>query len=351
MSANATMECMSIEAIEDLAFQALIAAGTCESNARPVARATAAHEADGVTSHGLAYIPVYCQHVNCGKVDGLAVPKVSHPRPGVIRVDAGTGFAHPAIEAGLSPLIAGARKLGVAAMAVHNSYNCGVLGYHTERLAREGLVGLGFTNAPASMAPIGGRKPVFGTNPFSLAVPGEDGEATVLIDQSASVVAKSEIARHAAAKRTIPEGWALDAEGRPTTDPNVALTGSMVPSGDYKGIGVALMVELMAACMTGATLGVHASPFSGVSGGPPKTGQFFLALDPGATSGDAFAERLAVLAEAVREQPGARLPGDGRRAARREAVRSGVAVSPETLTRIRAWLGHPRKPGNVTPLS
>jgi (2R)-3-sulfolactate dehydrogenase (NADP+) len=311
---------------------------TSKANARPLARATAATEADGVASHGLAYIPIYCEHVRCGKVDGRAQPVLSHPSQAVIAVDAATGFAHPAIDLGFEALIPTARELGVAVLAVRNSYNCGVLGYHTYRLAKEGLLAIGFTNAPASIAPVGGRRPLVGTNPFSLAAPDGEGGAAVLIDQSASVIAKSEIMKRAREGLPIPPEWALDPDGRPTTDPEIALKGSMAPSGGYKGVGVALMVEIMAAAMTGATLGVNASPFSGTKGGPPKTGQFFLAIDPGATSGGLFAERLAVLVEEMRDQPGARVPGDGRKAARRRTERKGVTVNAATLEKVRGWL-------------
>ena len=330
---------LSLAEIEDLSFRALITAGTTEANARPLAVATAATEADGVASHGLAYIPVYCEHVQCGKVDGAAEPVRSRPRPGVIAVDAATGFAHPAIDLGFRALIPLAREQGVAALAIHDSYNCGVLGYHTCRLAQAGLMGIGFTNAPASIAPSGGSKPVVGTNPFSVAAPGPDGGPMVLVDQSASTIARSEVMKHAREGRPIPVGWALDAEGSPTTDPDVGLKGSMAPSGGYKGVGVALMVEMMAAAMAGATLGIHASPFSGTVGGPPKTGQFFLAIDPIATSRGAFGARMADLAEAVHAQNGARLPGDGRAAKRRLAEGEGVAVSRATLDRIAAILG------------
>ena len=329
---------MSLDEIEDLAFRALIAAGTSEANARPLAKATAATEADGIASHGLAYIPTYCEHVRCGKVDGQAVPSLSRPAPSVIAVDAATGFAHPAIDLGFEALIEAAREQGVAALAIRNSYNCGVLGYHTRRLALKGLLAIGFTNAPASIAPSGGRRPVVGTNPFSLAAPDGAGGTSVLIDQSASVIAKSEIMKHAREGLPIPPEWALDPDGQPTTDPEIALKGSMAPSGGYKGVSVALLVEIMAAAMTGATLGVNASPFSGTKGGPPKTGQFFLAFDPGATSGDLFAERIASLVEELREQPGVRVPGDGRRAARRRAEQKGVAVNPATLAKVEACL-------------
>jgi (2R)-3-sulfolactate dehydrogenase (NADP+) len=328
---------LSLAEIEDLAFRALTHVGTSEQNARPLAVATAATEADGVASHGLAYIPIYCEHVTCGKVDGAATPRLDTPRPGVITVDAGTGFAHAAIDAGFEALIPLARSQGIAALAISNSYNCGVLGYHTHRLASAGLLGIGFTNAPASIAPSGGAKPVVGTNPFSIAAPSKDGP-TVLIDQSASTIAKSEVMKHAREGKPIPVGWALDADGNPTTDPNVGLKGSMAPSGGYKGVGVALMTEIMAAAMTGATLGIDASPFSGTAGGPPKTGQFFMAIDPAATSGGAFAQRMTDLVGAIHDQDGAHLPGDGRGAWRVKAAQDGVAVNVATLDKINAIL-------------
>jgi len=327
---------MTLDEIEDLAFRALTAAGTSDTNARPLAHATAWTEADGIASHGLAYIPIYCEHVRCGKVDGAAQPVVAQPAPSVVTVDAATGFAHPAIAAGFQTLVETARLQGVAALAVRNSYNCGVLGYHTEQLAREHLLAIGFTNAPASIAPVGGRRPVVGTNPFSLAAPDNDGGATVLIDQSASVIAKSEIMKHAREGLPIPPEWALDPGGNPTTDPEIALKGSMAPTGGYKGVGVALLVEIMAAAMTGATLGINASPFSGTKGGPPKTGQFFFAVDPDATSGGLFPERLTALVDEMRGQPGVRIPGDGRKASRRRALRDGVTVNPLTLAGVRA---------------
>lgn len=329
---------LSLAEIEDISFRALVAAGASEANARPLARATAETEADGVASHGLAYIPIYAEHVQCGKVDGQATPVLDQTRPAVLTADAATGFAHAAIDMGFERLIPLAREQGIAALAIRNSYNCGVLGCHTRRLAAAGLVGMGFTNAPASIAPSGGSKPVVGTNPFSLAVPGTDGQPVFLIDQSASTIAKSEVMKHAREGKPIPQGWALDPDGNPTTDPEVGLKGSMAPSGGYKGVGVALLVETFAAALAGATLGKDASPFSGTAGGPPKTGQFFIAIDPGATSGGAFADRIAALAEAIHAQEGAHLPGDGRAAKRAKALTDGVAVSTATLAKIEALL-------------
>ena len=331
-------ETLSLSEIETLAFEVLVKAGTSEDNARPLAVATAMTEADGVASHGLAYIPIYAQHVECGKVDGQAKPVVTQPRPAVVAVDAATGFAHSAIELGFEKLIPLTKEMGVAVLAVNNSYNCGVLGVHTQRLAQSGLLGIGFTNAPASIAPSGGAKPVVGTNPFSIAAPDGEGNAAILIDQSASTIAKSEVMKYAREGKSVPEGWVLDVDGQSTTDPEAGLKGSMVPSGGYKGVGIALTVELMAAAMTGATLGAVASPFSGTAGGPPKTGQFFIAIDPQATSGGAFQEKLTDLIASIRDQEGGRLPGDGRNAARVRAAKEGVPVNAGLLEKVRALL-------------
>jgi (2R)-3-sulfolactate dehydrogenase (NADP+) len=329
-----TTRVMTLDEIETLAREALIAAGASPANAASVARSTRLAERDGIRSHGLMYVPIYAEHVRCGKVDGQAVPEVERPRPSAVRVDAKSGFAHPAIDAGFDPLVSAARENGVAAMTVHHSYNCGVLGHHAERIAEAGLLGLCFTNAPASIAPVGGNRPVIGTNPFAVGVPDGEGGAAFVIDQSASVVAKSEIMLRARRGEAIGPGWALDADGRPTTDADAALKGSMAPAGGYKGFGTGLMVELFAACLSGAVLGKDASPFSGTAGGPPNTGQCFIAFDPDSFAGGAFGERITALVGAIQGQDGARLPGQRREANRARIEREGTMVETEILRRI-----------------
>ena len=329
-----TTQTLTLDQIENLAHQTLQAAGASPAQAAPLAAAIAAAERDGIASHGLAYLPTYCEHLRCGKVDGKAVPDVAQTRPALLTVDAKSGFAHPAIDAGFERLIPLARQTGLAGMAVRNSYNCGVLGYHVERLASAGLLGMGFTNAPASIAPFGGKKAVIGTNPFAIAAPDGQGGVAISIDQSASVIAKSEVMRRKRAGASIPEGWAFGPDGAPTTDPDVALKGTMAPSGGYKGFGAGLMVELLAAAASGAVLGLDASPFSGPAGGPPRTGQFFIAIDAGASSGDAFGGSVARLVAAIAAQEGARVPGGARKAARQRAS-NGVAVSADLLAQIK----------------
>ncbi|GAB3625629.1 sulfolactate dehydrogenase [Pandoraea terrae] len=324
----------TLEELEKFAFDSLVAGGTKPENAAPLAKAITTAERDGITSHGLAYLPTYLEHVACGKVDGQAQPIVTVDN-GVVMVDAKSGFAHPAIAAGFERLIEVARNNGVACLAVKNSYNAGTLGYHAETLASAGLLSLCFTNAPASIAPFGGTKAVIGTNPFALGVPDMNGGCALVIDQCSSVVAKSELFRHVQAGTAIPQGWALDANGQPTTDPAEGLKGTMVPSGGYKGFGVGLMVEVFAALMTGATLGLNASPFSGLVGGPPKTGQFFIAINPVLTGGAEIANRLKVIADAIDAQPGTQKPGDRERRARQKSQAEGVAVSGQLLEKIK----------------
>ncbi len=328
---------MSLAQVESLATEALVGAGTSPESAKSVGKAAQAAERDGIRSHGLLYVPIYCEHVKCGKVDGVAVPEVTRPRLSAIQVDAKTGFAHPAIDAGFNELIPLGKSNGCAGLTIRNSYNCGVLGYHVERLAEAGLVGIGFTNSPASIAPVGGKKPVIGTNPFALAVPNSEGGAAFVLDQSASVVAKSEIMMRAREGSSIPEGWALDVEGQRTTDAEIALKGSMAPSGGYKGFGTGLLVEIMAAALSGAVLGLQASPFSGTAGGPPRTGQCFIAFDPDAYSGAEFYERISTLADAIQSPDGARLPGELLRKNRQRIELEGVEVAQSLLEKIRSF--------------
>jgi (2R)-3-sulfolactate dehydrogenase (NADP+) len=319
---------LSTQQIETLALRALTSAGAPQGQAEALAASVAAAEADGIASHGLAYVPVYCEHLRCGKVNKAAEPSVK-VLGSVVRVDADAGFAHLPIQLGFEQLVPLARQLGAAVMAVSNSYNCGVLAYHTETLAKQGLVALGFTNAPASIAPWGGIKPVLGTNPWSLAVPDGAGGAHFVIDQSSSVIAKSEVIKHRRENRPLPNGWALDRDGQPTTSAEAALDGgTMAPAAGYKGVGNALLVEIFAACLSGATPGVSAAPFSGTAGGPPRTGQFFIAIDPEATSGGAFDARLQLVLAAFAGESDARLPGARRRAARERHRDGAIEVNP-----------------------
>ncbi len=332
---------LSIDEVSDLTYRSLTASNTGDNNARSVTESVVASELDGIHSHGLARLPTYCEHARCGKVDGNAEPIMVNDKGSALTVDAKDGFAHPAIDLGFENLIPRAKELGVAALSVVNSYNCGVLGYHTEKLANNGLVALAFTNAPASIAPYGGVKAVFGTNPISCAVPGDNDEAVFVVDQSSSVVAKSEIIVHANNDEPIPEGWALDKDGNATTDPKTALGGTMVPAGGYKGAGQALIVETMAAALTGATLSINASSFADNSGGPTRTGQFFIAINPNHFGGDQYRANMKALAEAIESQDNARLPGRRRMQARERIRSDGLTIKQVLYDKLQSYCDSP----------
>jgi (2R)-3-sulfolactate dehydrogenase (NADP+) len=328
---------MTIDEAEGFAMSALTACGTSEANARALTAGILGAELDGIRSHGFNYLPIYCEHLLCGKVKGEALPELSRLSETAFLADAACGFAHPAIDLGFAAAIPAAQEHAVAVLGVRNSYNCGVLGFHVERLAQAGLLGIGFTNAPASIAPAGGTKAIVGTNPFAVGVPDGQGGAAMVIDQSSSVIARSEISLRAKHGESIPEGWAYGPDGKPTTDPAVGLKGTMVPSGGYKGVGIALLVELLAAALTGATLGLHASSFATNDGGPPATGQFFILLNPESFSGGQFGARVSELLSAIVEQ-GAHVPGSRRQAARPGVRANGITLPADLRGRIEGYI-------------
>lgn len=326
---------LTLPEAERLVTDALVRAKTGEANARSVARALVAAEADGLKGHGLARVPSYATQARVGKVDGHARPVASRPKPGVLAVDAAHGFAYPALDLVEAELPAIARQQGVAAAAVRRSHHCGAAGHPAERLAQAGLVALLFANTPSAIAPQGGSRPVFGTNPIAFACP-LPGREPIVVDLALSVVARGNIIAAKQRGETIPEGWALGPDGRPTTDPDAALKGTMVPLGGAKGTALALMVELLAAGLTGASYAADASSFMDAEGGPPGTGQLILALAPAAIGGEGALARFAALAASIEAQDGARLPGARRLAARARAARDGLTVDDKLIAAIRA---------------
>lgn len=324
---------LSLDAIEALARRVLLANRTTPANAEPVARSIMRAEADGVHSHGLFRLPTYAEHARIGKVDGAASPTIEIVGGAGSRVDARTGFAHPAIRLGLERLVPQALAQGIAALAVTNSYNCGVVGHHVEDIAQAGLVALAFVNAPRSMAPWGGKVPVFGTNPMAFACPRASG-APLVMDQSSSKIARSEIQLHQRAGKPIPLGWAIDKDGRPTTDADAAMAGSVLPFGDYKGYGIALMVDLLAGALTGSRLSHEADSFLSSADGPPRTGQFFIAIEPSRFGGAEWLMQAERMFAKVLAEPGVHLPGDRRQTKRREHQAKGVDVPSELLAQL-----------------
>jgi (2R)-3-sulfolactate dehydrogenase (NADP+) len=329
---------ITLDDVERLSNAALIRAGATPLQAAPVARSIRAAEAEGTRGIGLGYLPWYCQHLTVGKIIGNAIPALSHPRPAALLVDAKGGFSHPAYEAGEAALIAAAKAQGIAILGVRDAYACGVLGYFTDRLARAGLVAMAFTNASSTMAPWGGKTPFFGTNPWAFGAP-RDGDPLV-IDSSSSATAFVNLANAAASGTPIPAHWALGPDGHPTTDPTLALQGSIAPSGGHKGGALALMVEVLAAGMTGSNWSFQASSLGNDLGGPPRLGQTFIAVDPSALAPD-FIARVAVMLTAMTDQPGVRLPGKRRHQNRQIHTEKGVTLNRAEMETLTTLTGQP----------
>jgi (2R)-3-sulfolactate dehydrogenase (NADP+) len=296
---------------------------------------------EGISSHGASRIPQYCGHVRNGRANGAAVPKVSRDSRAACLVDAGQGLAYQACALAVREGIERAKEYGVSFVAITNSNHFGMAAYHVEAIAAVGLVGFAFSNSPAAMPAWGGKRPLFGTNPIAATFPRKS-QPPLVIDLSLSAAARGRIMVAAREGEPIPEGWALDNEGRPTTDAKAALNGSMLPAGGVKGAMLALTVELLVCSLSGAAYGFESDSFFTEEGRPTRIGHAFLAIDPGALVGnDAFQERIETLVETMTEDPGVRIPGERRRQNRERAERDGIAIPPDLLAKIRTLAGEP----------
>jgi (2R)-3-sulfolactate dehydrogenase (NADP+) len=272
-----------------------------------VSDAIAASESVGNRICGLYYLESYCEQLLSGRVNGQASPYVQFVRPGVIYVDADDGFAQPAFTKGLPKALKLAKENGIASLSVGRAHTCTSLGYFTKKIADSGFLGLGLTNASPIVAPPGGKSRIIGTNPIAFSVPDGNGGIAMQFDQSTTTVALGKITMAKAAGKSIPEGWALNKDGKPTTNPEEAIQGTLVSAGGYKGWGFGLMAEILVAGMTGGRISKNVAPLKAKDGEPHNLGQFYIIIDP--ASGASFYERLEELTTIVSSEGNTRMPG------------------------------------------
>ena len=331
--------------IEARVAGALARAGAGPEMAQATARALVLAQSQGLGSHGLSRVDQYTTHLRNGRANGAARPVVLRRKGGALVVDADEGLAFAACGLAVDQAIAAARDHGIALAGVVRSHHCGVLVDHLRPVAAAGMVGLGFANSPAALPAAGGKHPIFGTNPVAAAFPRRGGAGApspgadpLLIDLSLSEVARGKLMVAAQAGQPIPLGWALDAQGRPTTDARAGLAGSMLPLGAASsptGAMLALVVELLVTAVIGAQFGFEASSFFVDAGNRPGIGQAFIVIDPGALAGNAaFLDRIEVLVAEMLVDDGVRLPGARREALRRQAQAEGLDV-PDAM--LAAW--------------
>lgn len=322
---------LSLDEATTLCTEAAVKHGARAAAARSLAVSAVAAEADGQPNVGLSHFLDHLDALAAGRIDGHAVPKISRPAKAIFISDAGSGAAQPGFDAAFDDLVATVRDFGVAVFAQHNAFTCGSLGYFVQRLAEQGLVALAATNGPALLAGSGARKPVFCTNPLAFAAPSSDG--VLLIDQASSSTAFVSIRQAAKEGRRIPEGWALDADGNPTTDPAEAVKGALLAFGGARGGNIALMVEVLAAGVGGATWSLDAPPF-GVGSKGPGSGLFIVALAPKLIDPD-FETRFGAHLARLSGDFGVHIPGRAKADARRRAESEGLAVPRDVYERLR----------------
>jgi (2R)-3-sulfolactate dehydrogenase (NADP+) len=325
---------VSIAELTTLAAGALRRAGASEDMARLTAEALVHADATGVPTHGLSRLALYCEHLRTGRARGTAQPRIVRDANGCCLIDAGGGLAYEAMARAGVEAIARARVHGIAFVGVTDSHHAGAMAYHLRPVAEAGMVGLGFSNSPAAITAWGGKRPLFGTNPVAAVFP-RASAPPLIIDLSLTEVVRGKIMLHAEQGKPIPAGWALDREGRPTTDARAALTGSLAAIGGAKGAMLALTVELLCCALTGAAFGFENDSYF-EPGNAPRIGHAIVAIEPGAAAGrDVFAERIETLLAAMTEDEGVRLPGARRSQAAVQARRDGVALSDALYAQLK----------------
>lgn len=295
--------------------------GLPEEGAKAFAEVLVEAELEGLRSHGLARLPLYTAQLERGGLNPRPEMRLSQVRPGLLLLEADGAPGPWAALRAVAALVPAAKEQGIAALAVRRAGHVGPLGPYVRRLAQAGLVGLAFANTPPALAP----GPVLGTNPIALGAP--MAPEPLVVDLALSVVSRGKILEKAQKGEPIPEGWAVDREGRPTTDPEAALEGALLPLGGGKGLALAVLVEVLAGALAGDVLGPEIplpwrAPEAGV-----HPGFLLVGLDPGPLS-DRFAQRVAELGRYL-EAAGGRVPGSRRVRARAEALRNGIQVPRE----------------------
>ena len=329
-----TMTKLTLQDIKELSYSRLRDCGASEQQAEVVALEVMDAEAEGIRNVGLGYLPLYLNHLRCGKVVGDAEPEIVKQSGAAVIVDAKHGFCHTAYVHAEETLITKTRDQGIGMMAIHNSYSAGVLGWFVRRLANKGLVSLMFANSSKAVAAHGGKVPFFGTNPFAFGAPRQS-EGPVIVDMATASTARVNIVQAAREGTSIEPGHAIDSKGNATTDAAEALKGAQLPVGGPKGFGLGLIVDLMGGVLTGSNCSYEAPLFSNNEGGFPNVGQSIIAFNPDFYSSSYIDHLEAMFTEMTLDNE-VRIPGARRHELRAQYEQEGIEVPQDLLDRIAA---------------
>ena len=327
---------LTLDDIHALAREVMMANGCDAANADALADIIARAERDGSHSHGLFRVPGYVKALRSGKVNGKAQPQITRRTPSVVHVDGGGCFAPLAQAVGLPVLAEAAAETGAAALSLTGIHHFAALWPETEYLADRGLVGIACTAYMPAVAPAGSKEKLFGTNPISFAWP-RPGKSPLCYDMATASMAMGDVQIAARDGKEVPPGTGLDADGQPTTDPaKIAGGGVLLPFGGYKGSAIALMVELLAAGLTGERFSYEASDADNGDGGPPRGGEMVLALSPSVIAGEGWEAHAEGFVDRLRGLAGVRLPGERRHKNRQD--QSPRAINLALIEMIRGLL-------------
>ena len=321
-----------LDEVKPFASEALKRAGCDDANADAVAECIYQAERHGAHSHGLFRMPGYLASLKSGKVNGKASPKITNPKSAVLSVDGDGGYAPLAHQRMAEPLAGLAKDQGVALGSLTNTFHFAALWQEVELLARNGVAAIACTAFKPALPPAGGTKPLYGTNPVAFAWPRKNAEPMVF-DQASAVMALGEVMIAAREGHTLPDGVGIGPDGQPTNDPNEVLKGAMLPYGGYKGASIALMVELLAGALIEEQMSFEAAANDNNDGGPPRGGEFILALAP---NGETSLNAAEGLFDQILAQEGTRLPGDGRRMKCAKVAENGIEIPISLFDAIEA---------------
>ncbi|RMO84939.1 Ureidoglycolate dehydrogenase [Pseudomonas syringae pv. philadelphi] len=331
---------LSFQQLTALLRQIFLTHGTSPDVADVLAENCASAQRDGAHSHGIFRMPGYVSSLASGWVDGKAVPVVEDVGAAFVRVDACNGFAQPALAAARSLLIDKARSAGIAILAIRSSHHFAALWPDVEPFAEQGLVALSMVNSMTCVVPHGASRPLFGTNPIAFAAPRAGGEP-IVFDLATSAIAHGDVQIAAREGRSLPTGMGVDRDGQPTEDPRAILDGgALLPFGGHKGSALSMMVELLAAGLTGGNFSFEFDWSKHPGAQTPWTGQLVIVIDPDKGSGQPFAQRSE---ELVRQLHGAgqqRLPGERRYSERARSMAQGITIAQHDFERLQALAGN-----------
>ena len=330
-----------IDDTRQLVTELAAAAGVPRDDAAILADALLDADVQGTSTHGVSRLNIYLRRIQRGLIDPTAELRVEKRRPAVLVVDAGGGLGQVQAVKTLELLIPLAGQYGIASATIRRSQHFGALSYYSNLAAEHDMVLLAMTNCEPAMSPVGGCQAFFGTNPIAASFPTGKG-FPLKVDLATSLVARGNVIAAHKAGRPIPEGWALDADGNPTTDPAAALAGTVLTMAGHKGSALATMVELFSGVLSGAAVGSEVGSMYKQMDRPQNVGHFFSLIDVAAFMDPSElkgrVDRMIDRIKTCRRRPGVDeilVPGEPESRKARYNRQHGIPIGNETLEELK----------------